>query len=267
LKLDPSRMSGCAVAHGVEEFGQHVLACTVVCSAPPHSRLPKISHPIRGPDLYTLRKSYKFCNFAVPTLLNVKSKTHVPLASGALLLGHKLLLEVHLDRTAPEPQVFERANLFSAPGRTPDASAPISRRTVHSHDVPPQCAIVLHLVLGSKEPHNLLMPASTMLLGQIDLVWRSSSDEPSHLVNSVIPLSVPLRTLTDTSTRFSSGKLQTLQALPCLLHHHQNPRFRRCFLIGPCPQARTSRIRSSFSSATPCLESLSNITHHPFRGA
>jgi hypothetical protein len=44
--LDPSRMSECAVAHEVKEFGQHVLACTVVYSASPHSHLPKTNHPI-----------------------------------------------------------------------------------------------------------------------------------------------------------------------------------------------------------------------------
>jgi hypothetical protein len=135
----------------------------------------------------------------------------------------------------------------------------LSRRATMCHHPPSG--------FGKQGAHTLPMLASTMLLGSIDLVWRSSSDKPSHLVNSVIPLSVPLHTLTDTLARFSSSKLQTLQALSCLLHHHHNPRFRRCFLIGPCPQARTSRIRSSFSSATPCLESLSNITLHPFRGA
>jgi hypothetical protein len=77
---------------------------------------------------------------------------------------------------------------------------------------------------GKQGAHTLPMLASTMLPGQIDLVWRSSSDEPSHLVNSVIPLPVPLHTLTDTSTRFSSDRLQTLQALSFLLHHHHNPR-------------------------------------------
>jgi hypothetical protein len=136
------------------------------------------------------------------------------------------------------------------------------RRMEHFHDVL-QCAIVLHPFSGSNEPHNLPMLASTMLLGQIDLVWRSSSDEPSHLVNSVIPLSVPLRTLTDTSTGFSSDRLQTLRALSCLLHHHHNPKSGRCFLIGPCPQTQAQDILHTLFLSICNAMSRNSLQHPP----
>jgi trafficking protein particle complex subunit 13 len=126
--------------------------------------------------------------------LAVKTKIHLPRSPSALLSRterEKVFLEVHIQNLTPDALWFQRIGFESAEGWNASDIVASADEAVFSDTMtlmqPQDTRQYIYILTPSSLPPFPVVypPGSVIVLGRLDISWRSSFGEPGRLLTSV----------------------------------------------------------------------------------